>query len=72
MSTHQVRSQGGITRSRHRTPDQDYVYERIAALINRGHSDLSTARALGICNRTVQRYRERRGIPNMYERTAQA
>jgi DNA-binding NarL/FixJ family response regulator len=48
------------------------VYERIASLIQRGHSDLSIARALGICNRTVHRYRARRGIPNVYERTAGA
>lgn len=43
------------------------LYPRIAAAIDAGESNVTIARALGISDKTVERFR-RRGIPKEYRR----
>ncbi len=65
-----VRSRGGIPLGSGASPRADLVRERIRDLLSQGESDLATARALGVSDRTVRRFRQRHGIRNFYERAA--
>lgn len=48
--------------------ERDELYSRIRSLIARGESDTHIARVLGISDKTVSRYRRKRGIQNYYDR----
>lgn len=48
--------------------ERDQMYDRVRSLLSRGMFDTDVARETGLSSRTISRYREGEGIPNVYER----
>lgn len=50
--------------------EAERIYPEIRSGIEQGFSDLEIARRTGISNKTVARYRKRRGLPNSRQMSA--